>query len=339
MRAYEPFVEENLDGLREQLKATIVVKFGQGIANRIADVVARLGDQVLSPLRDNRQQADALCAALHAMETPTLGVDVNPITQQLQRRLQQRSVLYLLGPQRVLDRVRQMPTLLARLPRATWDWVMRGHVPADLVDPKSATNPGDPPDFAATLSDQFTVVRSRIDDVVRSSAAGAKWIASDTAAYQQTMIEPAKAGLIADDEVQQLRDWLEKRWNATPRDTRMLQALLKHLPGGKKLTQWSEAAPYLLTIIVLTHHAFFGHIDLLVLGGYSLATWLTERISNEVSGRTRTTNRKIGERFESLAHDQIQSVCAWLDRQSPSEKQLDQLDKLAGELAEAGVDQ
>ena len=63
----------------------------------------------------------------------------------------------------------------------------------------------------------------------------------------------------------------------------LLQKLLKHLPGGEKLTQWSEAAPYLLTIVVATHHAFFGHIDLMILGGYTLATWLTERLSNEVA--------------------------------------------------------
>jgi hypothetical protein len=68
--------------------------------------------------------------------------------------------------------------------------------------------------------------------------------------------------------------------------------------GADKLTQWSEAAPYLLTIVVATHHAFFGHVDLIILGGYSLATWLTERLSNEVAARTRQANRSINDRFE-----------------------------------------
>jgi GTPase SAR1 family protein len=332
--AYEPPVEENLQSLKAQLQTPIATQSEKGVANRVADVVTRLNDQVIAPLRDARRQADELCKSLTAMETPSLGVDVNPITEELRRRLQQRSVLYLVGPQRVLDRVRQVPTLLARLPRATWDWVMRGQVPSDITNPKSATISNEPPDFVATLSDQFTVVRSRIDDVIRSNPAGEKWIEQDSDAYQQAMIDPATAGLIASTEIQQLREWLEKKWNATPRDTRMLQAMVKYLPGGKKLTQWSEAAPYLLTIALIVHHALFWHIDLPVLGGYTLLTWLTERISNEVNHRTRATNRNMGQRFERLAHEQIQRICQWMDRQSPSIKDLDKLEQMVNDLAE-----
>ena len=50
-------------------------------------------------------------------------------------------------------------------------------------------------------------------------------------------------GRIADEELAELKAWLEKKWNATPRDTALLLKLLRHLPGGTKLTQWSEAAP------------------------------------------------------------------------------------------------
>jgi hypothetical protein len=295
-----------------------------------------LADQVIAPLRDARREADRLIAALRAMETPPAGVDVNPITQQLQRRLQQRSVLYLIGPQRMLDRVRQVPTMLARLPRATWDWVMRGELPSD-IDPKSNGRPGEPPDFRAALADQFTVVRSRIDDVVRSNPLAERWLNDDGTSYSQSLVDPAAAGTIADEEIENLRQWLETRWNATPRDTRILQALLKYLPGGRQLTRWSEAAPYLLTIVLVTHHAFFGHLDLMVLGGYSLATWITERISNEVASRTRATNRKISERFERLTHEQIDRVCAWLDQQAPATKDLERLERLAGELMESAA--
>jgi hypothetical protein len=332
--AYDPPVDANLDSLRVELASPLVAAKDDGIANRTADVVARLNDQVLGPMRDARRHADGLIAAIRSMETPSAGVDVNPITQQLQRRLQQRSVLYLVGPQRVVDRVRQMPTLLARLPRATWDWVMRGDMPRDLIDPKASDNPNQPPDFPAVLSDQFTVVRSRIDDALRNDRLAERWLGDDADAYGKALIEPAVAGAIAADEVQQLRDWLEKRWNATPRDTRLLQGLLKHLPGGQKLTKWSEAAPYLLTIALVVHHALFWHIDLPVLGGYTLVTWLTERISNEVSARTRAANRKISQRFERLAHDQIQRVCEWINRQAPSAKDLDLLDRLLSNLAE-----
>ena len=156
----------------------------------------------------------------------------------------------------------------------------------------------------------------------------------DSAAYAESLLDPAAAGAVADEEVGLLRQWLESRWNATPRDTRMLQALLKHLPGGAKLAKLSEAAPYLLTVALVTHHVFFGHIDLLVLGGYSLATWMTERVSNEVTARTRATNRKIADRFEQLAHEQIRRACAWLDRHAPSGEAIERLEELATDLAE-----
>jgi hypothetical protein len=184
------------------------------------------------------------------------------------------------------------------------------------------------------LADQFAVLQSRIDDALRSGAAGEKWVT--TPEYASARIDPAQAGRIAEEELAGLRDWLEKRWNATPRDTRVLESMLKYLPGGTKLAKWSEAAPYLLTIVLVTHGAVFGHIDLLVLGGYSLATWMTERLSNEVAARTRATNTRIADRFARLAHEQIERTTAWLDRQAPSNKVLDQLDRLAQEASELG---
>ncbi len=109
--------------------------------------------------------------------------------------------------------------------------------------------------------------------------------------------------------------------------------LIRHLPGGEKLTQWSEAAPYLLAIIVATHHVFFGHIDLMILGGYSFAAWLTERLSNEVAARTRLANRRIAMRFERLAHEQIRSACDWVDAQTPSSDTVAKIRKLGEVLA------
>jgi hypothetical protein len=334
--AYEPPPETNLDALRAALRLPVPPPDPAGLAARTADAVARLTDQVVSPLRSARRSADALTAALRAMETPPAGVDVNPITRDLQRRMQQRSVLYLLGPGRVLDRVRQVPTLLARLPRASWDWVMRGHAPTDLIDPADVKKAGEPPDFPATLAEQFTVLRSRLDDVIRTDPAGGQWVVADGAAYAAALLPPSAAAAIAEEEIGKLKAWLGQRWNATPRDTRLLQTLLKHLPGGKQLTKWSEAAPYLLTVVMVTHHFLFPHIDLIVFGGYSLATWLGERVSNEVTGRTRATNKAISDRFAQLAHEQIQAACAWLDRQAPPAVALEQLDGLAAELAGEG---
>jgi hypothetical protein len=338
---YEPPVEQNLAALRQNIvveDAFVVSDESRtaGIRQRGADLLSRLTDTVIAPLRAARAEADRFAAALRAMETPELGVDVNPLTVQLQRRLQERSVLYLMGPQRMLDRVRQTPGMLIRLPRAAWQYMRTGELDAELFKPGGFADAGQPPDFHALLADQFRVLQSRIDDLLRSRPVGREWVDSPASGYAEAMIDPNDAGKIADEELADLRAWLEKRWNATPRDTRILQALLRYLPGGKKLTSWTEAAPYLLTLIVLAHHIlFFGHLDLLVLGGYSIATWISERLSNEVVSRTRQTNQRIATRFTSLAHDQIGRTCVWLAGRTPPVKWIDQLSAEAAWLAEA----
>jgi hypothetical protein len=68
------------------------------------------------------------------------------------------------------------------------------------------------------------------------------------------------------------------------------------------------------------------------MGGYSLATWLTERISNEVAARTRRANRNIAARFERLAHEQIRRSIAFLEAQAPPTSEIDAIEKLADEL-------
>ena len=332
---YEPPADANLSALKGAIADVRAADPGAkaaGLRNRAADLLGRLTDQVIAPLREDRREADRLAAALRSMETPAAGVDVNPLTQSLQRRMQQRSILYLMGPQRILDRVRQAPGLLVRLPRVAWDYMKTGEIAPGTLSPAGDGSGGDVPDFAAMLTDQFAVLQSRIDDALRSGRTGERWVAEP--GYASARVDPAEAGKIAAEELAALRDWLERRWNATPRDTKVLETLLKYLPGGTKLARWSEAAPYLLTIVLVTHGAIFGHIDLLVLGGYSLATWLTERISNEVASRTRATNARIADRFTRLAHDQIERTTQWLDRQAPSAKTLDQLERLGHEAQE-----
>ena len=189
------------------------------MAVRIADVLGRLRDQITGPLRTQRRDVDLAVASLRAMETPAPGVDVNPITEQLQRRLQQRSVLYLIGPGRILDRVRQMPGILVRLPRTAWDMVINGRVnlksPADAVSGERQV-----PDFHATLADQFAIIQSRIDDAIRSVPTGSVWLGDPSRPYPESKIDPSDAGKIADEELKDLNDWLQKRWNATPRRLR-----------------------------------------------------------------------------------------------------------------------
>ncbi len=335
---YEPPVDANLDALRaaaERVKPAAGEAREQGLSNRAADLLGRLGDQVVAPLRALRRDVDRTTAALRALEAQPPGVDVSPVTQQLRRRLQQRSVLYLIGPGKMIDRVRQVPGLLLRLPRYAWDWAAKGKISAGGGDGGPPADARDVPDFKQLLVEQLAIVQSRIDDVLRSTPAGERLVTGDAATdYAASKLPSSAAAAIADEELGELRDWLERRWNATPRDTAALMKLLKLLPGGERLTKWSEAAPYLLTVVVATHHAMFGHVDLVILGAYGLTAWLTERASNEVASRTRQANRQIQQRFERLAHEQIARTCAWLDGRAPDAAALDRLEELAEKLSE-----
>jgi hypothetical protein len=214
--------------------------------------------------------------------------------------------------------VRQVPGMLVRLPRTAWDLFLHGRV-AGPGTPAAAEESGEVPDFAATLKDQFVILQTRLADAVRATPSGQQWITED---WDQSLIDPGEAGKIAREELNDLNAWLQRRWNATPRDTALLMRLLKYLPGGEKLAQWTEAAPYLLAIIVVAHHAIFGPTDLMVLGGYGLAAWIVERLSNEVAARTRQANRAIDARFERLAHDQLRKTIAWIEARTPSAEQV-----------------
>jgi hypothetical protein len=338
--AFQPENTADLNALAQTLKNLPSVDTAQreaGLRNRAADLLDRLHDQILSPLTHEREESDRLIETLRAMEAPEPTVDVNPLTRQLARRLQQRSILYLMGPQRILDRVRQVPSLLVRLPRTTWDWFMTGKADLSALNNAMEADARHVPDFSAALIDQFSVLQTRIEDTLRSSPTAHRWIEGTSLPLAaplagRVFLDRSRAGVIADEELADLKSWLENRWNATPRDTAILMKVIRHLPGGEKLTQWSEAAPYLLAIVVATHHAFFGHIDLMILGGYSLAAWLTERLSNEVASRTRLTNKRIAMRFERLAHEQITFACDWINTQAPSQQTIDKLKSLAEEL-------
>ena len=176
----------------------------------------------------------------------------------------------------------------------------------------------EPPDFKAIVTEQFQSLQSRIDDVVKQSPQ----LDEKASTWK---LEPSLAGAIAEDEVAQLRQWLETRWNANPRDTALLMKLLRVVPGGAKITKYFEAAPYLLAISCVATSHMLGHIDVLVLGGYSAFTWLTEKLSNEVGARARQTNTAIAMRYEKLATQQIDAAVAWLDTLAPPRRQLEEI--------------
>ncbi len=336
---YQPAAEADLAALRRaigELSVGPIHEHRAGLGRRAMDLAGRVGDQLLGPMADERAEADRLIAVLEERVAPAAGVDVGPVTQRLQRRMRERSVLYLMGPQRILDRVRQAPGLLARLPRWTWDRVVRGEKPRldERVD--DGADAGAAPDFGGLLSNELGNVQSGIVDSLRSCPAGARWLANDADGYAATQIDGAEAGRIVEEEMADLRDWLNKRWNATPRDTALLMKLLGLLPGGKKLGRLTEAAPYLLTVVVAAHHAMFGHIDLLILGGYSLATWLTERLSDEVSQKSRDANRKIELRFQALIQRQVDRVVGWIDHRAPGALALQELRAATDDLRATG---
>jgi hypothetical protein len=228
--------------------------------------------------------------------------------------------------------------LLLRLPRTAFD-LLRG----EAVSLPAATEEKGPravPDFASMLVDQFTILQSRVDDVLAGAPATSGLVAADGQDFARAKLPSAEAAKIGQEELAALEKWLQERWDAPPRDTRILQKLLSVLPGGKKLGKWSEAAPYLLAVVVATHGVFFGPIDLLIIGSFTLATWIGEKLSNEVTARSRAANARISERFTRLAEEQVERVCKWLDEQVPSLAQLIKLERQVdglGELsAEAG---
>lgn len=295
-----------------------------GVSARCADLAGRIVDQLLAPQRQKRASIESAKTRLSALVRPEPGVDVHPMTRHLQRRLQQQSVLYLMGPARLIDRIRSVPSLVARLPRSTWDLLTTGRtgMPEPTQVPEAPPNV---PDFRSELMDGLRLVQSRISDLLMT----AKLPSADPA----WRLDLVQAGDIATTELDELRRWLEERWNSKPRDTRLLEKMFTVIPGGKHLTKLSEAAPYLLAAACATTHVFLGPVDQVVIGGYLLTTWLTEKLSNEVTSRTRQSNRRIAQRFNELCERQVEHVQAWLDTQAPLPEQLDALEAAMEELA------
>lgn len=329
---YSPPPDLGLDALRTTISQLSVRPDEQGRMNRVSDLAGRMVDQVIEPMKSDRGEADRIIRSLQGMQSSATSVDVNPLTEQLQRRLQKKSVLYLMGPNRMLERVRQVPGMLARLPRTTWDLLSSGKLGRNGNDAPPA-QPIEKPDFRTELLDQFRVVQSRIDDIVQGSSSISGWANAPDSGYSATHLDPNLAGQVADEEVAALRQWLEQKWNATPRDTAMLEKMLKLLPGGQTLTKWTESAPYLLAIVVASHGVLLGHIDLAILGIWGMTTWLTERLSNEVSARAREANEAISRRFTELTRRQIEMTCEWINTRVPTSAKIRSLGAAAEQLS------
>ncbi len=312
--------ERSLDHLRAalpQLQANEEDRVA-GLAARCTDISGRAVDSVLAPLRDRRDRAEKARGRLRALVRPEAGVNVHPMTRHLQRRLRQQSVLYLMGPQRMLDRVRSVPGLVARLPRTTWDLVTKGKLSA-ADEPEPEDKPAGAPDFRGELIDAFHLLQTRAADVLRDCG-----LPDDMADWR---LPETEAGEIATRELAELQRWLEARWDAKPRDTRAIEWLAKHVPGAKHLAKLSETAPYLLASVSFATSTFSMGADQVIIGGYLLTTWLGEQLSNEVAAKTRETNAAIRKGFEDLCARQVREASAWAESLAPGKPELDALER------------
>lgn len=344
---YQPAEGASLEDLRSAI-ASVARPSGSdlaaGLRARGGELTAELRETVLEPLVRSRAVIDEIRLALESILAPEPGVDVSPVTRRLERRLHERSVLYLAGPGRVMDRVRNLPAALSRMPRGAWDLLARGALSTSGAPPEAGPGSGgsrEEPDYGSVITDQFMIIQSRIEDILRSRPESAAWTERDREGFERTRIDPSEAAEAANRELQDLRKWLSERWDSTPRDTRILRKMLGALPGGEKLTQWSEAAPWVLALILSVHGAFLGPVDLLILGGFGLASWAGEKLSNEVSARARETNRAITRDFHVLVRRQIDQTLRWVESKAPESEQItraaDLADRIDRELKRLGA--
>ncbi len=293
-----------------------------GIGRRMADVNQSVMDRVLDPLRTLRTKITQTQQRLRDLVPDDPGVALNAVTAEFNRQMRERSVLYLMSPQRTIERLRELPGRLARLPKSTLD-LLRGSNDgsgkrAARADENVDREQSKVPDFPQLAADQFRVVQATIREAISSAMPkGAPPITFE--------IDAERAAGIVTDEMNQLRDWLENHRGRDPLDTRIVKKLLGAVPGGDKLTRYSEWTPYLIAAGFLTTRLSPIPIDLLVIGGFSLAAWGGEKLNNAVVRRTSQANSQISMRYAALVAEQIEWAITRLDQAAPSDAVLDRL--------------
>lgn len=338
---HEPPEEMGLERLRRVLhdvgaEVAAVAQAGRGARKRVEDSLKRTHDQIIEPLFEDARTVEGLKDALLAFVTPSPHMDVSPLTAELQERMRAKSILYLIGPKRILDRARQVSSTVFERVTSPGAWFSRKPGAGKKSQEGETIEVAALPDFHALAVDQFRIGAARIRDILESSERVRIWTAAAREEDCAIWIDPEEAGKIVDEEIENLNRWLKDHWDAAPRDTQAVLNFLNRIPGGKKVIEWSEASPYLLAAVVAASGALFGPIDLLVIGGYSLATWLGERLSNEVTARVRATNRTLYRRFEELMHEQVRLQIEWLSSRAPEEDSLhdaaEEIERLAARI-------
>lgn len=336
---HEPPEEMGLERLRQVLdgagaEVEAAAESGRGARKRIEDSLKRTHDQIIEPLFEDARTVEGLKDALRAFVTPSPQMDVSPLTAELQERMRAKSILYLIGPKRIIDRARQVSSTVFERVTSPGAWFSKK--PSRKSQEGETIEIAALPDFHALAVDQFRIGAARIRDILESSERVRIWTAAAREEDSAGWIDPEEAGKIVDEEIESLDRWLKEHWDAAPRDTQAVLHFLNRIPGGKKVIEWSEASPYLLAAVVAASGALFGPIDLLVIGGYSLATWLGERLSNEVTARVRATNRTLYRRFEELMQEQVRLQIDWLEMRVPVEDSLhsaaEEIERLAARI-------
>jgi hypothetical protein len=211
----------------------------------------------------------------------------------------------------MIDRVRSLPGTVARMPRSAWDLLTRGKL--SMAEPEDVPSQG-VPDFGREVADAFDLFVTRCQDAIGEGDA-TPW-----------RIDRSEAEAVVQHQLDELRQWLEARWDAKPRDTRALEWLAKHVPGGKHVTKLSETAPYLLIAASAATSFVTAGAEQVAIGGYLLTTWLGEKLSNEVAARTRQANAAIQDDFAALCNQQVAEASAWLDANAPDPAAVKRLD-------------
>lgn len=304
----------SLDALRETLAAPPSVEEAVRTAGqrRLAeDLAGRIGDWLICPAETRRRNVEEALDRLKSVQASHQRFDVSDVVAKLRRRLEEKSILYLLGPRRVWDRVRRLPGVVARLPRSVVDALSRRQVEGKTVpDQEEASSP---PKIPETL----------VEELIKHQVPLEELLGPFGDSSQEWKINPSEAARVGQEELDRLKKWMAERWDREPRDTRLVRKLLGVLPGGDRLVHLAEAAPYLLTAACVVKGTVLGPIDLVILGVYGGVTWAIERLSNEVRAMVADINVRIEQRFAALVDLQDRRAREWLDTRAPTTAEID----------------
>ncbi|MCC6238998.1 MAG: GTPase domain-containing protein [Phycisphaerales bacterium] len=347
--------QATLEKLKEMLQRSgALVSEATGRAGYLSvrrdDLVSRLLDQIVEPLQQLQKIIDGARAGLKAQMRPTADGDLPnmpPLAEALRRRMRGQSILYLLGPQRMWDRTRQIGRLVRGgvasinpFSKQTQEPEIEGagdnEQDARLRE-KYKNNPA--AYFADILEDVFRARQTEIEDNLRSQPAVADWMKQYEGAelaIATSRSDPALAGEIARQEVAALQEWIEKQRHEKPRDTLILLKILRLLPGTGYLVKLFEATPWALLLLLgfVTH---YGAWELVISGGYAAVAYLMEKLSDEVRSRVNQTQQRISQRYDELVRQQIRKYESWLNSKAPTTAQIETLRQLVEQFALAKI--